>query len=89
MIYITLQFVGCETHAHAEYWDGKETHRWHEQATTGAKAITALVEQLVSAKLTGLPWEVVGGSLRGVVPARKFRKSAKRKKPVQTSWLTA
>lgn len=77
MIHIHLKHLGNTTEASCSIFDPvtgrEETHGCTE--STGAKALTAIVEALTKTR-AGEEWEcITDPTLRGVVPGKRYRKS--------------
>lgn len=82
MINITLEFKGGKTHARAVILQPTGVPKtYHKEASTGAKAITALVEALIK-EHAGEDWQCdQHAEMRGVVPGGKYRRPRPANRP--------
>lgn len=89
MIYIKLHIEGGKTRATCDVFsDAQLGEKFFAIETTGAKALTSLVEKL-SKNYAGREWLVINDpTIKGTVPRRTYRRqySPKKKRPQQTRW---
>lgn len=79
MIQIDMRFAGIHTHASCTIGEGARMQSLHAQDTSGAKALSALIDQLRRAGMAGQPWETVGEPhLTGTVPGTGLRRPRQR-----------
>jgi hypothetical protein len=89
MIEITLSQRGNMTDATCSIAGaGGVREHFRASESSGAKALTSLVEKLAAAA-AGTPWRVLGDpALSGVVPSKRYRKGrTKRERPAFLPWM--
>jgi hypothetical protein len=86
-ISVKVRFLGDITMAEAFVMDGHTPRQFQTEDSTGAKAVTRLVEQMGKAGLGGRRFRCFGSTdLAGVIPSRSYRRKPMKPRPVQTKW---